>query len=111
VVWYVRVGKGPRTRLQAQYGTPEFEAEYRAALSGKSLDGRRSRPESGSLAWLWDQYRQTSAWTQKLKPATRKMHERIMTQVLATSGGEPFTSINRKSIVAGREKRSATPAQ
>jgi integrase len=97
--------------LRAQYGTPEFESEYQAALSGKSLDGRRSRPESGSLAWLWDQYRQTSAWTQKLNPATRKIHERIMMQVLATSGREPFTSINRKSIVAGREKRSATPAQ
>jgi integrase len=39
------------------------------------------------------------------------MHERIMKQVLARSGQEPFTSINRKSIVAGREKRSAAPAQ
>jgi hypothetical protein len=28
-VWYVRVGKGPRTRIKAAFGTPEFDAEYR----------------------------------------------------------------------------------
>jgi integrase len=31
--------------------------------------------------------------------------------VLAASGREPFTSINKKSILAGREKRSSTPSQ
>jgi integrase len=109
-VWYVRVGKGSRTRLRAPYGTPEFEEEYHAALSGKPLDGR-SKAHSGTLGWLWDQYRQSAAWTQKLKPSTRRMHERIMKRVLETSGREPFKSINRKSIVAGREKRSSTPSQ
>jgi len=33
-VWYVRVNRGPRVRLKAEFGTPEFDAEYRAALSG-----------------------------------------------------------------------------
>jgi len=34
-----------------------------------------------------------------------------MKHVLDASGTEPFASINRKSIVAGREKRSSTPSQ
>ena len=34
VKWYVRVGKGPRIRMPA-YGTPEFDAEYEAAITGK----------------------------------------------------------------------------
>ena len=29
MVWYVRIGKGPRIRIKAVYGTPEFEAAYR----------------------------------------------------------------------------------
>ena len=33
-VWYVRLGHGPRVRLRAEFGTPEFEAEYQAALTG-----------------------------------------------------------------------------
>jgi integrase len=111
VVWYVRVGKGPRTRLRAPYGSPEFNEKYHAAIAGKPLDGRRNKPESGSLNWLWDRYRETGAWTKKLKPSTRRLHENIMKHVLATSGQEPFASINKKSIAAGRDKRSSTPAQ
>ena len=109
-VWYVRVGKGPRTRLRAPYGTSEFDEQYRAAIAGHPLGGRQ-KAANGTLAWLWEQYRQSSAWTQKLKPSTRRMHERIMKRVIDVSGREPFSAINRKSIVAGREKRAATPAQ
>jgi len=114
VVWYVRSEHhGPRVRLRAAYGSPEFEAEYLllAAIGGKSMDGSRCKAQNGSLAWLWDQYRQTGAWTNKLKPSTRRLHENVMRPVLAAAGKEPFTSINRKSVVAGRERRSATPAQ
>ena len=31
-VWYVRIGKGPRTRIRAEFGTPEFGAEYKAEM-------------------------------------------------------------------------------
>jgi hypothetical protein len=34
-VWYVRIGRGPRTRIRAPFGTAEFDAEYQAALAGK----------------------------------------------------------------------------
>ena len=36
LVWYVRVGKGPRTRIKAAYGTAEFAEAYRAALAGEA---------------------------------------------------------------------------
>jgi hypothetical protein len=38
VVWYARVGgssRGPRVKLRAEYGTPEFWSEYQAALASK----------------------------------------------------------------------------
>lgn len=112
VVWYVRPEHhGPRVRLRAAYGSPEFEAEYLAAIAGKRMDGTRCKAQSGSLQWLWDQYRQTGAWTNKLKPSTRRQHENVMRPVLAAAGKEPFTAVNRKSIVAGRERRIATPSQ
>jgi hypothetical protein len=28
-IWYVRIGKGPRVRIRAEFGTSEFDAEYR----------------------------------------------------------------------------------
>jgi hypothetical protein len=39
-VWYVRVGKGPRIRINADYGTPGFDLSMRrlspAARSGRA---------------------------------------------------------------------------
>jgi len=73
-VWYVRVGKGPRTRLRAPYGTSEFDEQY-AAIAGHPLGGRQ-KAANGTLAWLWEQYRQSSAWTQAIDaPHARAHHE------------------------------------
>ena len=108
VVWYVRVGKGPRVRMRAPYGSPEFNAEYIAAISGQPLDGK---PSSGTLTWLWNEYRAKATDWSALNPATMRQRENLMKHVLAESGHQPFASINKKSIVAGRDARSATPSR
>lgn len=71
-VWVVRIGKGPRTRLRAPYGSVEFKAEYQAAISGKPLPGAPALVRTSSLQWLWDSYRETGAWS-GLAPATRQL--------------------------------------
>ena len=60
-IWYFRIGHGPRIRIKAEYGTPEFEAAYRAALAGEPVTTKGVRV--GSLAWLIAHYRETPAWT------------------------------------------------
>ena len=35
-VWYVRRGNGPRVRIRAAFGSPEFAVEYQAALNGST---------------------------------------------------------------------------
>jgi len=109
VVWYVRVGKGPRIRIKAAYGTPEFEEAYRAALNGDSPRAA-GKAVKGSLAWLWMLYRQTGAWTE-LSLATRKQRERIMRQVLATGGDQPLSKITPRAIQLGIERRKAFAAR
>ncbi|EJW12763.1 Integrase [Rhodovulum sp. PH10] len=110
IVWYVRVGKGPRIRLRAAFGTPEFEAEYRAAIAGEPLPGPR-KATTGSLAWLIDRYRETTAWAADLSAATRRQRDNIFKGVLASAGAEPFSAVDRATIVEGRDRRAGTPAQ
>jgi hypothetical protein len=69
-VWYVRVDHGPRVRIRAEYGTAEFDTEYRAALSG-AAPARKATPSCSSLAWLIARYRETTAWTD-LSATTRR---------------------------------------
>jgi hypothetical protein len=107
-VWYVRVD-GKRTRLRAQYGTTDFEAQYRAALADRHKR-EEGTPGTGSLAWLIERYRETTAWT-NLSKATRRQRENIFRQVVRLAGTQPFARITRATIVAGRDRRAHTPAQ
>jgi integrase len=109
-VWYVRLGHGPRVRLRAEYGTPEFEAEYRAAISGQPVGRGKKAATVGSLTWLFDRYRESVAWS-GLSLATRYQRENLMHGVLQQAGHEPATAIKRAHIVAGRDRRAETPTQ
>jgi integrase len=108
VVWYVRVGKGPRIRIRAAYGTPEFEEAYQAAIQGERRRGT-AKATRGTLKWLFDLYRQTTAWTD-LAQSTRYKREKIMMRVLHTAGHQMVSAINEAHVIAGRERRAATPA-
>jgi integrase len=108
-VWYVRIGKGPRTRLHAVFGSPEFDSEYQAAISGQPRPAKGA-PAAGTLAWLLARYRETSAWA-ALSAATRRQRENIFVHVIASAGQKPFGKITADTITAARERRSSTPAQ
>lgn len=109
-VWYVRVGKGPRIRLRAEFGSPDFEVQYHAALTGVPSPGVKGAPAAGTLAWLVTRYRETSVWA-ALSAATRRQRENIFTHVLESAGQQPFAKITKDAIVAGRERRVRTPDQ
>ena len=111
VVWYARVGgssRGPRIRLRAEYGTAEFWAEYESALA--SAPRKPAPNHEGTLAWLIERYRETTAWTY-LSAATRRQRENIFTHVLETAGAQPFVKITTAVIMAGRDRRANTPFQ
>jgi integrase len=111
VVWYARAGgssRGPRVKLRAAFGTAEFWSEYQAALA--STPRKPERPHEGALSWLVERYRETGAWND-LSLATRRQRENIFVHVLETAGREPFAKITSATIMAGRERRAATPSQ
>ncbi len=106
--WYVRIGKGPRVRIRADFGTPEFDTEYQAALA--TMPRQPEGPVEGTLAWLITRYLETTAWG-GLSEATRRQRSNIFEQVIASAGGQPFAKITTATMMAGRDRRAATPAQ
>lgn len=112
--WYVRRvvdGKRIAIRLRAKFGTPEFEAEYHAAVAGViPKPSKPGRALTGSLKWLWCRYTETGDWL-ALKKSTRKQRENIMSHVIAKSGDVPAGDFLPMDIIAGKEARAATPAQ
>ena len=110
VYWFFRARHGQRIRLPGEYGSPEWQAAYDAALAGvvraKPPEGRASR---GTLRWLVEHWQRSSDWA-GTSMATRKQRENILLHVLAKSGDRAVEDINADAIRAGREKRMATPA-
>lgn len=112
VVFYFRIGKGKRTRLQGAPGSAEFKAAYDAALRGEASQ-RQDMAESGparSIRWLIDQHRKSAAWV-GLAVATRKQRENIFAAVIAKAGNVDFRKIDRRAVQNGMDDRASTPAQ
>jgi integrase len=107
--WYVRVGRGPLIRIRGNYGSPEFVASYNAAVAGQRQAPAPAK-DKRSLAWLIERYRESAAWA-SLKQSTRRQREAIFRQVEKASGDKPFVAIRREHIVAGLDRRRATPNQ
>jgi len=95
--------------VPGEFGTPEFKADYEAAVSGEySTTTRRAR--TGSLQWLYDRYRESSAWAE-LSNATRRQRENILAGVMKNAGAEPYGDITRKAVEQGKDARRDTPSQ
>lgn len=106
IVWYVRIGKGPRIRVKAQFGTAEFDEQYKDAIAGTPRNGESAR--AGSLSWLIERYRESTAWT-KLSLDVRKQRERVFKKLNDAHGMEPFVYVDRKNVAAGHDRRKDRP--
>jgi integrase len=107
MVWYVRVGKGPRVRIQEPYGTPEFMAAYHAAMAGERAP-KKPGLKAGTLAWLIARYRDSAAWAM-LSVATKRQRENIFLHVIKSVGEEQYSGFTRRDIAATRDAKRATP--
>jgi integrase len=108
IVWYVRIGRGPKIRIRGVYGTPEFEAACQAAIRGEKAAAERS-PMKDTLGWLIKLYLASKAW-EGLGKTTRERRLPQLKQILKTSGSFPLSSVDRQGLIAGRDKRTA-PSQ
>jgi integrase len=108
MTWYVRRGHGRRIRIKAEYDTPEFWAEYNAALAGTPRPSKTAKAHT--LEWALDAYRNSpsSGWPE-LKPATRRQSENIYRAVVKTAGNALLRDITTDTIKAGRDRRAGAP--
>jgi integrase len=114
-VWYVRKGKrGKKYRLRAEYGSAEFDEQYKAAIDAIAEKAKAApKPDApgGSLQWGWLIYKAESADWKGLSRATRRQRENIMKGVLATGGAARIPTIDQNAIQAGVDRRMHTPFQ
>jgi integrase len=104
-VWYVRLDRGKRVRLHGDYGSPEFQAAYEAAMAGKPAPDEAKKFNAQSLGWLIERYRESSTWA-GLSQATRQQREGILRSTTQSAGTAPLSRINRTAIERGIGRRN-----
>ncbi len=113
VIWYVRIGHGPRFRIEGTYGTQEFVDNYTLAIkqaqNGSSKTKRRTRLTEGSFDWLLHQYLQSMQWHNQSE-STKKVKYRILNNVSKHIGDRAYKSINKQHILEAVDRRRDTPA-
>lgn len=108
VVYYVRRKHGPRIRIRAEFGAPEFFEEYRAALTADPATIATKGPRPGTIEWAIKRYMASSAWA-SLSVATRGARDCVFRQIVAASGDKMLSQVSQRTIIGGREKRAKTP--
>ncbi|WP_044558718.1 tyrosine-type recombinase/integrase [Azospirillum sp. B4] len=111
---YLRRKGHPKVRLMSTPGTPEFLAEYQAALGAGALrqpakPKQRSEPAPGSLSWLAQRYYASGKFT-TANPGTKKMRRSIIDRLCEQAGDAPVSTMQVEHVEALRDQRAATPA-
>ncbi len=107
VAWYFRRGKGKRIRLPSPYGSPEFNAAYEAALSGKPVVLKATAPQT-SVRWLVNQYLESGRF-RLLSKETQAQRRRILLHACKTAGDLNYKMVTEADIQRGKMRREATP--
>jgi len=107
IFWYVRKRPNPRIRIRGEYGSPEFIKAYEAAIIGADQP-KRGKCASGSLGWLIEQYRKSSAWL-SYSQSTKKQRDAIFYHIVHNTGDAPISAITRQVIAKSADARASAP--
>jgi len=105
-IWYFRVGKGERTPLPGDYGSPEFRRAYGEALHRhtQGIGG----PAPHTLGWLIDEYLGAPQWANTARE-TRKQFKYQFARMKERAGPMPLREMTAAHVAKGRDVRAAKP--
>lgn len=109
LVWYFRLGQGPRIRLPEPYGGQEFMEAYTKALAGEA-PAVRGGPGRGTIEWLISDYKQSAYWLSDIAESSRREYDKVLHALSEKSGKRRVRELKRADIVASMNERAATPS-
>lgn len=111
--YYVRLPGRPKVRINGDPGSPEFMAEYHAAIAG-DRPAIVQKPQPTVFAprtlgrAIMDYY--TSAAFEQLGPSRQHSRRLILNKLADAAGHEPMKAITKGVIQRGIDRRATTPS-
>ena len=108
-VWYVRMGKGRRTRIRAAFRHARVRCRVSRRHNGSPTSVIRQRPRR--YACMADRTLSRDARVARFIAFDAKAARDILAHIVKSAGKQPYAQITRATIIAGRDRRRETPAQ
>lgn len=116
-LYFQRHRRGPKVRIDAEEGTPEFYAQYQALLAGEHKPPASSGIAPGTWRWLCIEY---FRWmeTARLDPQTRRTRRAILDSTFVepvhpeateTFAAFPLARLTTKALGVLRDRKAQTP--
>jgi integrase len=99
---------GNDAQLGTDYGSPEFEERYKAAVSGQKSRAVKECASSRTLNSLIIRYYGTAGFI-GLEPSTKQVYRNILERLREKYGGFGIKSLQRRHIKKILEDKAATP--
>jgi len=108
--WLLRVPGRKAKTIKGRYGTPEFAANYRAAMEGSEAVEKKglSIPRRGTIAALSRTYLGSAAFVE-LSSATQRARRHLIEQFVSEHGDKDVAGLEQRHVKAIIEAKRATP--
>jgi integrase len=110
--WRLRAPRRPTTTIKGAYGSPEFAANYRAAMEGECAirPHEQTKGGHGTIGALAHTYLKSAAFAD-LAPATQRNRRAFIDQLVMSYGKLPVAQLERRHVRLMMDNNIATPGK
>ena len=95
--WRLRVRGRKTVTIRGAYGSPEFAANYRAAMEGEPVEKAIVTGKHGTIAALAHSYLRSAAFAD-LAPSSQRNRRAFIDQLVISYGKLPITGLERRHV-------------
>jgi integrase len=106
--WRLRALGRPTITIRGEYGSPEFAANYRAAMEGKDKQTPRDVTKHGTMAALTHSYLRSAAFA-VLASTTQRSRRYWAERFVTKFGPLPVTDLERRHVKTILDALASTP--
>lgn len=106
--WRLRAPGRPTVTIKGEFGSPEFAADYRAAMEGENKLTPTAVTKHGTMAALARSYLRSAAFS-ALAPATQRSRQYWAETFISRFGTLPVSGLERRHVKTIMDALASTP--
>jgi integrase len=108
--WRLRAPRRPTVTIKGAYGSPEFAANYRAAMEGMPVESKITTGKHGTIAAIALSYLRSAVFAD-LAASSQRNRRAFIDQLVIAYGALPITGLERRHVRILMDENAKTPGK